>query len=697
MPAFTQITDEGFPGAKSIDFLGQMIVGVEPLGRFWFHSALADATSYNTLDRYQAETSPDRIMGLIASNNQVLVFGERTIEPWVFAPTETASFQLQTGSVIESGCASGDTIKRLDNAVFYLTNNGQIARLNGYTPQVISTVAIESAIRELKWSRAFAEVWEDNGHAVYYITFPDGHTWGYDVRQNRWHRRESYGMDRWRINALCKSNGKWIAGDYANGRIYELEHGNVYEGCEIMPRKIRTGVLHSLTNRVQVHGLKIVAATGLPPKMPQQVQVVEESPAAVLITGNDGGLGSTPFLSCLAEEHPTIVNIPTSTGADINNARCSVNEDGMFIAVAEDELLYSTDINSSWTSVATAYPTNTGRFAVHGPDGWLIQYEGDSYTGLLASATTPPTDAAALTINIAGGDTLTSLSWIKYVDGKYWGCFGFSDSYLLVNCETLDGEWQVVTSQAGSITDGSDSVRFFYDIEKFDGALYAACYTASDVGGLGGGDCLRKSTDNGATWNTVLVDGRVDADVKPFQLAQGNGILIAFNRDATTAYTSVDGFSEAHATGVSRGIADLPRNEKEGRYVAYASRRFLVMGDTSLATTLDGITFATPSEYPPYFINPVSIAAFSDPEETPIPIPEECTPMEGGVFQMRYAKDGAANYSNWRDFEAPRTGHFMQPLIARRLGMARHWVMEIMDTSNRPQDVLALAIHADTE
>src|SRR5690349_8510322 len=105
MGTLTQITDEAFPGAKSIDFIGQYIVGVEPFGRYWFHSALVDALSYNALDQYQAETSPDRIVGLCVSHNEVLIFGERTIEPWVFSPTETASFQLQPGSVIESGCA----------------------------------------------------------------------------------------------------------------------------------------------------------------------------------------------------------------------------------------------------------------------------------------------------------------------------------------------------------------------------------------------------------------------------------------------------------------------------------------------------------------------------------------------------------------------------------------------------------------
>jgi hypothetical protein len=195
--AFTQITDEGFPGFVSCDFLGQYILGVEPQRRFWFHSDLNAATSYNTLDRYTAESAPDRIIGLVTSHSEVLVFGERTIEPWVNDPVGNAAgtaFQRNTSAIVECGCASGNTIRRLDNSVFFLSNNGQVMRLNGYTPVPISTRAMESAIAHNNWSKAFAFTWEDRGHVCYFLTFPDGLTWCYDVAQGEWSRRESYGI-----------------------------------------------------------------------------------------------------------------------------------------------------------------------------------------------------------------------------------------------------------------------------------------------------------------------------------------------------------------------------------------------------------------------------------------------------------------------------------------------------------------------
>jgi hypothetical protein len=83
------------------------------------------------------------------------------------------------------------------------------------------------------------------------------------VTCQRWHRRESFGLSRWRINTLFKWNGSWWAGDYSNGNLYLLEWGLVYEGDDIFPRSVRSGVMHNDGNRVFIHALRLTANTGL--------------------------------------------------------------------------------------------------------------------------------------------------------------------------------------------------------------------------------------------------------------------------------------------------------------------------------------------------------------------------------------------------------------------------------------------------
>src|SRR5574337_56171 len=254
---FTQITDDGFPGAKSVDYIDSYIVGVEPGGRFWFNSALADATSYNTLNRYEAEAAPDKIIGLIVSHSEVIVFGERTMEFFYDSGANTTTFQRRNGTQTEVGAASQFAIVKLDNTVYWLGNDGLIYRLDGYTPVRISRQPIEQQIVRSDISKCFAMVYEDRGHKIVYFTFPDGLTWGYDVATQEWHRRKSYRLKRWRANCLFKHREDWYAGDYTNGSIGKLDWRiNTENGAPLVAERV-AAVMHQNMNRFRLNGVKL--------------------------------------------------------------------------------------------------------------------------------------------------------------------------------------------------------------------------------------------------------------------------------------------------------------------------------------------------------------------------------------------------------------------------------------------------------
>jgi hypothetical protein len=255
--SFVQITDDGFVGAKSVDYIDSYIVGVEPGGRFWFNSALADATSYNTLDRYEAESAPDKIVGLVVSHSEVIVFGERTMEFFYDSGANTTTFQRRNGTQTEVGAASQFAIAKLDNTVYWLGNDGLIYRLDGYTPVRISRQPIEQQIARSDLSRCFAMVYEDRGHKIVYFTFPDGLTWGYDVATQEWHRRQSYRLKRWRVNTLTKWGTKWYAGDYTNGSLCTVEWGvNMENGAPLVAERMLP-VVHADENRFRLNAVKL--------------------------------------------------------------------------------------------------------------------------------------------------------------------------------------------------------------------------------------------------------------------------------------------------------------------------------------------------------------------------------------------------------------------------------------------------------
>jgi sugar lactone lactonase YvrE len=285
---FNRISDPGFPGSLMTAYVDSYLLGVEPQGRFWFHSNLADANDYNTLDRYEAEAAPDRIVGLAVSQFEVWTFGERTTECFGNTGGATGTFQSRRTS-IERGCASRWTVQNLDNSIFWLGDDGIVYRLEGYGARRVSTVPLERAIASNRLQDAFAFTWEDKGHKVYYLTMPDGNTWGYDVVSGVWHRRESYGLNRWRLNDAVRWNGAWYGGDFQDGRIWQLDWEYPAEGDQPMVSERTSPVMHdaqSAFNLTSVElivgvGQQAVAMSGEFPEQPPRPEISGQAPDGV--------------------------------------------------------------------------------------------------------------------------------------------------------------------------------------------------------------------------------------------------------------------------------------------------------------------------------------------------------------------------------------------------------------------------------
>lgn len=260
-----QITDDGFPGAIQFGYLAQSILGIDPSRNFAFWSAIADATSYNSLDRVQAEAQPDKLVGMAVTHSEWWLFGERTIQPFFINDNATAqgdAFLPANNAVLEIGCASRDSIANLDNTVYWLGNDGIVYRAAGYVPQRVSTHPVEQAIAACNRNNAFAFTFEDRGHKIYYLTLPDGETWGFDAGSGEWHRRQSYGLNRWRLNDLVWWNSQWIGADYVNGQLYVLDWNTQSEAGATFERHRTLGVIEDNQNPIIVDGIEIIADTG---------------------------------------------------------------------------------------------------------------------------------------------------------------------------------------------------------------------------------------------------------------------------------------------------------------------------------------------------------------------------------------------------------------------------------------------------
>jgi hypothetical protein len=279
---FGRITDPGYPGSSVTKFLDGFMIGIEPQGRFAFNSGVAAATDFSTLDRFTSEVTPDRLVSAAVTGNELMLLSVNSCE--FFQNTGASQQPFRSKRIaFDKGCAGAYAVAEADNSVFWLGSDGYFYRLSGYSAIRISTRPIEQAIRGLKWYQAYAFVWEEAGHTVIYWTFPDGRTWGYDVAHEEWHRRESYGLDRWRVSCTARYTDGWIAGDFQRGRLWSLDWDYILEGDEPFVSSRTIAVSHANQNRFVTNRLELVMDTGQPETIPVPFP---EQPEAPTISGD---------------------------------------------------------------------------------------------------------------------------------------------------------------------------------------------------------------------------------------------------------------------------------------------------------------------------------------------------------------------------------------------------------------------------
>lgn len=258
----TQITDSAFEGATTFDYVDGYMSYTDPQGRWWGHSDLNQALQYSSIDRNDAESAPDKIVSHIVSHREVIVWGSRTGEFFRNTGAATGTFQRVDGTEMEVGICATFARARVDNTVCWVGNDLTVYRLNGHAPQRVSTRPIEQLLSSVDPTTIFCYTWEDRGHKVFYVTSPNNFTVGLDFASGLWHARESYGLDQWRINALVRWGTRWIAGDYVNGLLYELDWDWYTENGRPMVSQCATGYTWAEQNKLLCPYVELIFDTG---------------------------------------------------------------------------------------------------------------------------------------------------------------------------------------------------------------------------------------------------------------------------------------------------------------------------------------------------------------------------------------------------------------------------------------------------
>ena len=298
----SQITDPDFYATDSVAFLdGYFVFNRRGTGQFFISGLYG--TDFDALDFATAEASPDRLVGVVANNRELWMFGTKTIEIFYNSGDVTFPFNRQGGAVIEKGCSNFNTISKLNNTLFWLGSDEQGAGVvwmaNGYTPKRISNHAVEFAIQSYNVANASAYSYEQEGHYFYCLNFPTANTtWCYDLTTDMWHERcytdpDTGEQERDRAECFGFFSNTRIVGDWEDGRVYALDLDWYRDDTDAIKRIRTSPHTASDLNDVFFTTFQIdmdvgVGLDGIPLSVDPLVQTGQQ-PQAMLRWSDDGG------------------------------------------------------------------------------------------------------------------------------------------------------------------------------------------------------------------------------------------------------------------------------------------------------------------------------------------------------------------------------------------------------------------------
>jgi hypothetical protein len=210
-----------------------------------FITALDDMTSIDPLDFTTADAKPDLVVTVASNRREVWVFKAETTEVFINTGASGFPFARAGGGFMERGCLAPGSVVIDGERVYWLGNDKHIYASQGYNPQVISTPAIDMLVAAAGGaSTAEAMIYQISGHKFYSLNFSNL-TVIYDTTTGLWHERASFGLSRWRANGFAEFDGRLLVGDYANGKIYELDLNTYDEDGDTILRTAVTPPIHA--------------------------------------------------------------------------------------------------------------------------------------------------------------------------------------------------------------------------------------------------------------------------------------------------------------------------------------------------------------------------------------------------------------------------------------------------------------------
>lgn len=284
----SSFSDADLPAANSICWTDTYFVVTSQDGRM-FASANNDITFAST-DFATAESEPDGLVRAVAVGGNLLAMGFSSIEFWNVSADATG-FPFTRGPVLSVGLLGPQAIAGFEpgfsDTVIFVASDRTVRRLDGYSPIIISTPDLQRLIEAVEdVDDIQCSVFVAAGHQFCQINGPSW-TWVYDISEQRWHERKSYGSDRARNVYSVRAFDDWLTFDRDSGKVFRIESEYQKEDGGPLVWELRSTQAHRFPGRFFVRLASFDFVTGVGDDA--GIDPIETNPRVLISWSDDGG------------------------------------------------------------------------------------------------------------------------------------------------------------------------------------------------------------------------------------------------------------------------------------------------------------------------------------------------------------------------------------------------------------------------
>jgi hypothetical protein len=281
---FAQITDPDYP-ANTTDVTYQdtyFIVNADN-GQFYISASL-DGTSWDATEFATAESNPDALQRVYATNGELMLCGTETTEFWGNAGDAQFPYANLRGSTMYWRLAAPWSLVDYDASIIGLWQNKQgglvVGVIAGYGIKRVSNPDVESQWDSVTVSEASGFAYMISGHPFYQINFPEG-SWLYDGLTGMWSTVQGYGLSRHRADHGALTGNGYVVAGYQDGTLYKLDAAALTDAGQPIIRRIRGRHFFEESNLISIRSLILDMETGIGGSV--------SNPQVMLRVSKDGG------------------------------------------------------------------------------------------------------------------------------------------------------------------------------------------------------------------------------------------------------------------------------------------------------------------------------------------------------------------------------------------------------------------------